>query len=202
MKEIKHIAFFVIPIFLITILNNYKSMASTNIKGIETPEYRLIKKIENIEIREYPDLITASTIMGSSYSANSGNGFRKVAGYIFGGNERNERISMTSPVMVEMSDTMKMSFIMPYGYEIDELPRPDNQDVIIESQGKRTLAVIRYSGYNSDNKMKKYSQLLNDILKKNKIASKGEFMFFGYNPPYRVFNRTNEIAIEVDISKK
>jgi hypothetical protein len=177
-------------------------MANTVNRGIETPDYRLIKKIENIEIREYPDLITASTYMGSSYSGNSGNGFRKVAGYIFGGNERNERISMTSPVMVEMSDTMKMSFIMPAGYKIDELPRPDNRDVIIESQGRRTLAVIRYSGYNNDMKMKKYSQVLRDILTQNNISYTGEFMFFGYNPPYRVFNRTNEIAIEVELNKE
>lgn len=93
-------------------------------------------------------------------------------------------------------------FIMPSGYKIDNLPRPDNRDFILESQGQRTLAVISYSGYSNDEKMKKYSQVLKDILIKNKIAYKGEFMFFGYNPPYRVFNRTNEIAIEVDLSKE
>lgn len=202
MKNISLIPVHIILITVLILFNTNKAMAKTSSKGIETPEYRVINKIENIEIREYPDLLIASTYMGSSYSSNSGNGFRKVAGYIFGANERNEKISMTSPVMVELSDTMKMSFIMPSGYKINNLPRPDNRDVVIESQGKRTLAVISYSGYSNDEKMKKYSKVLQDILNKNKIAYKGEFLFFGYNPPYRLINRTNEIAIELDLSKE
>ena len=144
---------------VLTILNN-NAMAKTINQGIETPEYKIIKKFDRIEIRQYPDLVTASTIMGKSYSGNSGNGFRKVAGYIFGSNERNEKISMTSPVIVEMSDTMKMSFIMPSKYSLDDLPKPDNSSVSLQKQSPRTVAVIRYPGYNSDAKMEKYRQIL------------------------------------------
>ena len=159
----------VLYFLILTILTN-KTMANTSYTRIETPEYKIIKKLELIEIRQYPDLVTASTILGKSYSGNSGNGFRQVAGYIFGANERNEKISMTSPVIVDMSDTMKMSFIMPSKYSLDNLPMPDNSGVTLQNRNPGTVAVIRYSGYNSDAKMEKYRQILIAELKKNNIT--------------------------------
>jgi SOUL heme-binding protein len=187
----------VILYFIVLTIINSNAMATTSGQGIETPEYKTIKKLDRIEIRHYPDLVTASTIMGKSYSTGSGNGFRKVAGYIFGANERNEKISMTSPVIVELSDTMKMSFIMPSEYNLDDLPRPDNSSVFLQKQSPRTVAVIRYTGYNSDAKMEKYRQILITELKKNDFTQVGEFIFLGYNPPYRIINRRNEIMVEI-----
>ena len=63
----------ILYLVLITILN-FNTMAATINQRIETPEYKVIKKFDRIEIRQYPDLVTASTIMGNSYSGNSGNG--------------------------------------------------------------------------------------------------------------------------------
>jgi hypothetical protein len=34
-------------------------------------------------------------------------------------------------------------------------------------------------------------------LKEENIEVKGEFMFFGYDPPYTLVNRRNEVAVEV-----
>lgn len=185
-------------IVTIQLLFNLNVMAGKTIQGTETPDYKVIKKLDKLEIREYPGMVTASTIMGSSYSDNSGNGFRTVAGYIFGSNERNEKISMTSPVIVEMSDTMKMRFIMPSGYAINDLPAPKNSNVTLETLEQRIMAAITYSGYNSDNKMQKYKQMLIDELNENNIEVIGDFMFLGYNPPYRFVNRRNEIVVEVE----
>lgn len=185
-------------LYSLLIINlNITAMASNINQGIETPYYKVIKNLDKIELREYPELITATTIMGKSYSGNSGNGFRKVAGYIFGANDRNEKISMTSPVMVEMADTMRMSFIMPSKYNIDDLPRPDNSGVSIEKQTPGTVAVIRYSGYNNDIKMEKYKNILIEEINKNNLEVCGDFMFLGYNPPYRLINRKNEIMVQV-----
>ncbi len=187
----------VILYFVIFSIINSNAMATTIRQGIEKPAYEVIKKFDIIEIRHYQDLVTASTIMGKSYSASSGNGFRKVAGYIFGANDRNEKISMTSPVIVEMSDTMKMSFIMPSKYSLDDLPSPDNIAVTLNKQLPRTVAVVSYKGFSNDAKMEKYKQILIAELKKNDLTPLGEFMFLGYNPPYRLVNRKNEIMVEI-----
>lgn len=164
----------------------------------ETPEYTVIRTINQVEIRHYPALVLASTKMGvGTYSENSGNGFRTVAGYIFGDNAAGEKISMTSPVMVEMDQPMQMSFIMPSDYTIEELPKPNNTQVYLHEASPKTLAIIRYSGFSNDERFNEYKEKLKDILQKENIQTNGEFMFFGYDPPYTMINRRNEVAVEV-----
>lgn len=183
-------------ILLVIIVQQIMSNVATN--KTETPEYIVLKKYETIEIRQYPDLVLATTIMGNSYSDNSGNGFRTVAGYIFGGNERNEKISMTSPVMVEMSDTVKMSFVMPSKYEIGKLPKPNNSEVRLHEEKAKIVAVIKYRGFSNDSKMEKYRLKLQNELESNNLTPIGPFMFYGYNPPYQLINRRNEVAVEIE----
>ena len=65
--------------------------------SIETPDYEVLRVLNRkAEIRRYPDLILAQTQLDSNtYSENSSLGFRRVAGYIFGGNEQGQKIAMT-----------------------------------------------------------------------------------------------------------
>ncbi|MBS0011179.1 MAG: heme-binding protein [Bacteroidales bacterium] len=172
-------------------------MANIFTQKTETPQYRVVKKLDKFEIREYPELILASTVMGSTYGGNSGRGFSTVAGYIFGGNEKSEKISMTSPVMVDMADTMKMSFIMPSKYEMSDLPKPSNPKVELSKQKSRILAVISFSGWANDKKLNDYKEMLANELKEHNIKPVGEYMYFGYNPPFKMINRLNEVAVEI-----
>lgn len=189
---------YIIAIINIISIQNIEIMANKPNTRTETPEYRLIKDLGEIEIREYPEIIIATTDIGSNYSGNSGRGFSTVAGYIFGGNERKEKISMTSPVMVDMADTMKMSFIMPSKYDMDDLPGPADPAVKLQKQKSRTLAVISFGGWANDTKLEKYRDLLSSELKKHNIEPVGDYMYFGYNPPYKLVNRLNEVAVEID----
>lgn len=183
---------------VLLVLVFHQIISNTSTEKTEIPEYKILKKLNHIEIREYPALIMATTNLGSSYGENSGNGFRTVANYIFGGNETNEKISMTAPVVVEMSDTMKMSFIMPSQYKMEELPKPNNSNVNIHKEQEKIVAVIQYPGFSNDKKMEEYRLRLEQELKENNLSSKGSFMYFGYNPPYQLTNRRNEIAVEIE----
>ena len=121
------------------------------VSNTETPKYETIKSFEKFEIRKYPKMILATTkLKTESYSNNSSKGFRNVANYIFGGNDENMQISMTSPVMSSMDDSMSMSFIMPSEYELSELPTPNNQNVKLSSQPEQTMAVISFGGFAND----------------------------------------------------
>jgi hypothetical protein len=190
-------------LILISIFGAAQLVSSITTNRTESPEYTTLEKFESFEIRQYPNLILATNNMGPvSYNRNSGNGFRTVASYIFGGNESKQKISMTSPVMVEMADSVKMSFIMPSKYEMEDLPKPNNPDVVIHEEKSKILAVIRYGGFSNDKTFMKYKEKLAAELEKQGIKTIGPYMYFGYNPPYEVVNRRNEVAVEIEWDNK
>jgi hypothetical protein len=182
----------------ISLIGMFFLIVSFTNKNIETPDYKIIKKIEDIELRRYPNMLVAKTNLSDKSFDNQGNvGFRTIAGYIFGGNEKNEKIAMTAPVVMNIGENPSMYFVMPKKYREEDLPQPNSKNVQIVNESSKTLAVISFGGYSSDEKIKNHVQKLSSILKKNQVASKGDFMFMGYNAPWDVFNRKNEVAIEV-----
>ena len=166
---------------------------------IETPKYTVLKKYDEFEIRQYDTMIIAQTILpSSSYDASSSMGFRRVASYIFGGNDKNESISMTSPVFMEMGENTKMAFVMPKNYKLEELPKPNSGDVQLIVIAPKKYAVIKFSGYASDDKIKEKSQELQTLISREKLTKVGTFQYLGYNPPWKVIGRKNEIAVEIN----
>jgi hypothetical protein len=65
----------------------------------EIPAYRVAQRDGDIEIREYPALVAAEVSVGGERDTAVREGFRLLAGYIFGGNDGGRRIAMTAPVM-------------------------------------------------------------------------------------------------------
>jgi hypothetical protein len=168
------------------------------VSDTETPKYVTIKSFEKFEIRKYPKMILATTKLGTGgYSYNSSKGFRNVASYIFGGNDENKQISMTSPVLASIDDTMSMSFIMPSEYVLSDLPNPENENVKLLNQPERIMATISFGGFANDQDIKYYTKLLKEQLVMEGLDPDGNVFFQGYDPPFKLFNRTNEVAIEL-----
>ena len=167
-------------------------------KNIETPKYKVINTYDEVEVRLYPKMVVAKTNLADKSFDNQGsNGFRTIAGYIFGGNEKNEKIAMTAPVVMNMGDSASMYFVMPKSYDKSELPTPNSKNVQIVEVAEKTLAVISYGGFSSDEKIEKHRKQLEQILQKNKLQTKGSYLYMGYNAPWDIINRKNEVAIEV-----
>ncbi len=168
-------------------------------KGIEMPEYEVLKTYGDVEVRKYPNMVVAKTSLNSNSFENSGSqGFRTIANYIFGGNETNQNIAMTAPVVMSMGDSASMYFVMPKQYSKQALPRPLGAGVVIVEEVSKTLAVLRFGGYSSDRDIRKYCDKLKQELEKQGVKSKGSYMYMGYNAPWDVVNRRNEVAIEVE----
>ena len=184
----------------VLLLGGVVSFFSFRFKGIETPNYKVIKTIGEVEIREYPQMILAQTKLGGSkFDSNGNRGFSTVAGYIFGGNQQQQKIAMTSPVIMNMSETeASMSFVMPSQYQLSDLPTPNSTSVSLVSQDSMKLAVLRFGGFSSDEKIAKHAQLLTQVLEKNNIRTKGSLLYMGYNAPWDVINRRNEVAFQID----
>ncbi|HEY5470630.1 MAG TPA: heme-binding protein [Bacteroidales bacterium] len=185
-------------VILIIILLQSFTVMSTN--KTEEQKYSIIQKYKGFEIRFYPSA-TIATISSNakSYRELSGPGFRKLAGYIFGGNEANKKISMTAPVQMDINDSVStMSFVMPSAYSKENLPKPNDPNVQIKNTADEYVAVIRFGGYASDKDLKLYSEKLQNLLKANGIQSIGNYRFLGYNPPFQFIARRNEIIVSVE----
>ena len=83
-------------------------------RNIETYPYVVTKKYDRFEIRRYEaTLFTSVKLSTKGYKKSSSKGFSILAGYIFGANERNEKIAMTTPVSMSLDDSMTMMFMVP-----------------------------------------------------------------------------------------
>lgn len=187
--------FLSVSIVLLILSQFFMAYRSTK---IESPKYTLIESYDDFELRQYGSMILAQTVMNSnSYDNTSKNGFRTIASYIFGGNEDNKKIAMTSPVIMEMGKDTKMSFVMPKQHSLESLPEPSSDDVQLLSVAPKKYAVITFPGYADNKKISKYATKLLKSVKAEGLETTGNIHFMGYNAPWQVIGRKNEVAIEV-----
>jgi len=169
---------------------------------VEKATYDVIKKIDNVEIRNYPKMMLASV---KEYDGNEA--FELLFNYISGYNTSRRKISMTAPVITSekipmtapvLSQDNYMAFIMPSSYDESTIPKPRSQKVNLEIQQKRKIAAIRFGGRTSNKKTEKRISGLLLVLKNHKIKTKGEPFLMRYNSPFAPgFMRRNEVAIQI-----
>jgi len=167
-------------------------------RNIETYPYVVNKKYDLFEIRSYEaTLFTSVKLSTKGYKNSSRKGFSILAGYIFGNNERNEKIAMTSPVTMTLEDSMTMMFMVPKKLEKEMLPKPDQSLIEFKEEPAKTVAAINFNGWANDKKIEKFKQELKSALDAEGIPYSDRFYFLGYNAPYEVFNRKNEVIVEL-----
>jgi len=191
---------------------------SSFLMATEEPEFILIFKNENFEIRQYSSKILAQvTVLGDFDDATS-NGFKVLADYIFGNNlslDGNTKIEMTAPVVLEpISEVIKMtapilaegenkkwvvSFVMPKEYSLDTLPKPNNKDISISSIPPQKYAVVVFSGLVRESNYDEQINLLNYYVVNKNLVTVGKVQIARYNPPWTLpFFRRNELMIRIN----
>jgi hypothetical protein len=180
--------------------------------AIEEPQFTVDKRIENVEIRRYAPYVVAEVTVQAD-AADAGNeGFRLLAGYIFGKNKGERRIEMTAPVAqtpVKIAMTAPVTqtattggyvvqFTMPAKWTLETLPEPLDARVKLRPMPARTVAVITYSGFWSQSRFDEQLAKLKNVLDGTGLAWSGEPTWARYNPPWTPwFMRRNEIWLEV-----
>ena len=155
---------------------------SYNTNSVESQLYEVLEDKGEFEIRFYPSVnIAQITSNSKSYDAMSSKGFGKLAGYIFGGNDKEEKIAMTSP------------------YDSKELPTPKDGSVKILKTDDEYVAALSFGGFANDKTIKENSDKLAKLLKENELVPRGNFRYLGYNPPFQLLGRKNEIVVKVDL---
>ena len=176
----------------------FSSMVFSSDKYKE-PEYKLLDKLNNIEIREYSSYVVARTSLNIQQKEDN-NMFRTLASYIFGGNENNESIPMTAPVTTYGDDKdYHMIFYMLDADSPGDLPNPNGQQIQFEDFNLGKCAVISFSWFTSKNRVQYYTELLKDYISKNDLIEQSPFMINRYDPPWKLpFLRRNEILVKVN----
>ena len=169
---------------------------------IETPEYQLLEKKGQFEIRVYEPMIIAITNINSNYRQSTSTGFRRIANYIFGGNDENMEIAMTAPVIssspVNNEGIYDVAFVMPKKHSLSNLPNPNYDNVIIKEENLGKMAVLRFGGWATEEKIIKNQKKLERLLIENRFVISGKFMVAQYNSPWVIppFRR-NEIMVSI-----
>ena len=170
----------------------YNSMSQT-----EEQSYSVLKTLEDVQIREYDPVIYATVSTDNERSL-----FRILAGYIFGGNESNQKIAMTAPVHMQETSIEKekkytMKFVMPSKYTMNDLSKPNDSRIVMEKVDKKKYAAITYSGYNNSTKFSFNSTKLRRILDENNISYIDNPIYLGYDAPYKIWGRKNDVLFEL-----
>jgi len=173
----------------------------TTVSSKDTPQqpYEVVERRGALELRRYPEALSAAVSgPGGTWREVSNTGFRTLAGYIFGGNEREQRIAMTAPVHMEVSaERSTMRFIMPQGHTMEGLPRPDDPAVRLERLPEEVVAVLRFGGFADDGRIARESQRLMEQVHAAGLEPDGPVRFLGYDPPWRVAARRNEVVVRL-----
>jgi hypothetical protein len=191
-------AFIITASILVGLFVISQSFVYLSMSKIEEHRYAVIKEFDEFEVRKYESALFSSVVMSdTTYDRTANTGFRVLAGYIFGGNETGEKIAMTSPVAMELGDSTKMSFMVPSNYTEADLPKPKSGRIFFERKEGAIMAAIRFGGWANDERIEKYKNDLIRALEKEGLSFTGRFSYLGYNPPFAVVARRNEVVVEL-----
>ncbi len=170
---------------------------STMVHSVEEPAYSLLDTIDDVEIRQYAPVIQAVTKLPDN--SRSGAGFKRLAGFIFGGNDVRKKIAMTAPVQETLGQEQpEMAFTMPSKYTLETLPTPNDKSVKLIEVPERTVAVIAFPGWATKSKINRYTEQITRVIQSNNLEALSGVMLNQYNPPWTPpFMRRNEIMLEI-----
>ena len=173
-------------------------------RGNEVPLARVVWSEETadgiLELRDYAPFLRAEVRVRGGRSGAASEGFRRVAGYIFGGNAGGTRIAMTSPVAQapEGDGTWTVAFAMPRAFALEDLPAPDDPAVrLVRDPGGRRLSLGFASRWDADG-LERRSDALLAAARARGLTPEGtpEYLFYD-GPMTPSFRRRNEVSVPV-----
>lgn len=182
--------------------------------AIEEPKYTVVRQYDGFEIREYAPYLVAEVVVPGPADEAGNQGFRILAGYIFGKNKGERKIAMTAPVAqapapakIEMTAPVTQAaanggyvvqFMMPSEYTLETLPEPLDPQVKLKEIAGARFAVIRYSGTWSERNYKEHLEKLERGVEAAGLRTTGSPIYSRYNAPFVPwFMRRNEIWLKL-----
>lgn len=172
--------------------------------AVAEPAFSVERQDGDFEVRDYPGFTVAETRVEGDFDDASRAGFRRVAGYIFGGNQKDDgqsvKIAMTAPVTVEPAgrEAWRLHFVMPDEARQSGLPKPLDPSVTLREVARHRMAVVRFGGFTTEAAISEQTRRLRDWMAAQGLTAGGEAQVARYNDPFTFpWNRRNEIMIPV-----
>jgi len=178
----------------------------------EEPEYQVVRKLGDIEVRQYAAYAVAEVAVPGPSNEAGNQAFPILAGYIFGKNKGERKFAMTAPVkqapvklamtapvkQAAATDGFTVQFVLPKGVTAASAPLPLDERVQLHEVTPAQVAVIRYSGFWSQSNYDEHLAKLQAALRAANLTSTGEPVYARYNAPFTPwFMRRNEIWLHV-----
>lgn len=183
------------------------------VSATEEARYQVIESHDAIELRDYAPMIVAETQTTGDRETAIKTGFRIIADYIFGNNQVERKVEMTAPVIQQASEKIPMTapvlqqsdngrwdvrFVMPAGFSMATLPRPNNPQVTLRQVSARRYAVIRFSGWASTDSIREETDTLMAFVRARQFNILSSPIYAFYDPPWTLpFLRRNEVMVEI-----
>jgi SOUL heme-binding protein len=179
-------------------------------QATEEPEYRVVRELAGIELRQYAAYTVAEVVVAGPSSEAGNQAFPILAGYIFGKNKGEKKFAMTAPVTqaavpvkLEMTAPVTQTaapggflvqFVLPKGVTVASAPEPLDERIRLREVPPSLVAVIRYSGFWSESNYNDHLAKLQAALRAADLAWTGDPVYSRYDAPFTPwFMRRNEI---------
>jgi len=166
---------------------------------LNCPEFKVIEETKDYQLREYSGSSWVTTSMtGVDYDSAGSRMFMKLFRYISGENDAKKKIEMTCPVIVRVipgqGPTCENNFTMSF-FNIPDVqpPTPTEDDVYISDLPKLRAYVRSFGGFASMKDWIKEAAELAATLPSDAKYVKDFYYTGGYDAPFTLFNRHNEI---------
>lgn len=169
----------------------------------EEPKFELVSKHDHIELRRYPAIVVAETIVDGDMDAASGKGFRAIADYIFGNNlavgsvpdKGSEKIAMTAPVTMEPVNAASQKIAMTAPVAMEPLPsagQASQMQHAIQGAKDWRMHFVMPSSYT----LKTLPKPNNPAVKLREVPAKtwAVLSYSGFNTEAGIQQRTNELV--------
>ena len=172
--------------------------------NLDCPDYVVVKKTEDYELRHYqPSKWVAAKECGINHRDAARKNFRKLFPYISGDNEKKVKMPMTKPVMTRIKVSQEpfcgteylMHFFVPHTLQKDT-PKPTSSKVKLIEYPETFVYVRSFGGFSTAKKLQENEAELYAALTKDNIPyDDSEYLYAGYDAPYKLTNRHNEIMV-------
>ena len=170
----------------------------------ERQEFNVIRSFDGFELREYLPCSLAEVKVSADYSSAGSLAFRSLFQYISQGNKRSEKIAMTAPVISAQKaekaaeDEWFVSFVMPAGSTVADMPDPNDPRVVLRQLGAETCIAASFRGRANEDVMKKKVAELRALAAKESIPLSAETRICRFDPPMKPgILQYNEIVIPI-----
>ena len=166
-------------------------------KATPGPEYRVLSSDGDLEIRSYPSIVVAETVVRGPRKEALRQGFGILADYIFAKSRDGEALPMTVPVLQDGGDPMasdppvfddmveggwRMRFVMPEGRTPGDLPKPPPGVELVEVPARR-VGAVRFGGVADDDRLAEHEDRLRGWLARQEERPEAEPEYAFYNSP-------------------